>query len=199
MKNRRTSHRILAAAIAMVASLAAVGIATPETVAADTGAQETLTRDPWLQPFSSTSIWNMPLGSGADYMPANLPYTKNQGNTTVYLIKTDAADPLQQILKVGSWRDRCSGTGYQGTSVHLPDGWQPKPVTETSTPNNATVFLQPDGRTLVNVGTAARGSAPVLVDGWGVKFQAAVAWGGKTSSNSTGVSLPRRPCRRRRW
>src|SRR5580658_4920873 len=29
-------------------------------------------RDPLEQPFASTSIWNMPIGSGAMYVPANL-------------------------------------------------------------------------------------------------------------------------------
>ena len=47
--------------------------------------------------------------------------------------------------------------------------------------------------------SGSKGSAPSLVDGWGVKFQAAVACVLKTSSNSMGVSLPRRACRRRRW
>ena len=30
-------------------------------------------RDPIRQPFASNSIWNMPIGSGAVYVPANLP------------------------------------------------------------------------------------------------------------------------------
>ena len=53
--------------------------------------------------------------------------------------------------------------------------------------------------TLAAIRRNGGGSAPSLVDGWGVKFQAAVAWGVKTSSNSTGVSRPSRGCRRRRW
>ena len=29
-------------------------------------------RDPWLWPFASNSIWNMPIGSEARYVPAGL-------------------------------------------------------------------------------------------------------------------------------
>ena len=113
-------------------------------------------RDPWLRPFSSTSIWNMPIGSGAQYRDAQLPYSENQALETSYLMKTRSSDPLRPVMTVGNWRDRCSGTRSQGTEIHLPDGWRPKPVTENATPNNPGVFLQPDGRTLVNVGSMAR-------------------------------------------
>lgn len=113
-------------------------------------------RDPWLRPFSSTSIWNMPIGSGAQYRDAKLPYSERQALETTYLMKTKSSDPLREIKSVGSWRDRCSGTKFQGTKIHLPNGWRPKPVTANATPNNPGVFLQPDGRTLVNVGSMAR-------------------------------------------
>lgn len=44
-----------------------------------------------------------------------------------------------------------------------------------------------------------RGTAPSSVDSRGVNFQAAVATGVWSSSNSIGVSLPSARCRRRRW
>ncbi|MGZ4869152.1 MAG: hypothetical protein ACXV2F_02175, partial [Halobacteriota archaeon] len=36
------------------------------------GSASAATRDPLKQPFASTSIWNMPIGSGAVFTPANI-------------------------------------------------------------------------------------------------------------------------------
>ncbi len=116
-------------------------------------------RDPWLRPFTSTSIWNMPIGSEAQYVAANLPVTKHHALEHSYLMQTSADDPLRPIVRTGGWRDRCSGTERSGRSLHLPDGWMPRPVTDRATPNNPGVFLQPDGRTLYNLGAMGRCSA----------------------------------------
>lgn len=113
-------------------------------------------RDPWLRPFDSTSIWNMPVGSSARYVPANLPSTANHLLETTYLMQTQFSDPLRTVMSVGSWTDRCSGTNFQDSYVRIPNGWRPKPVTPNSTPNNPGVFLQPDGRTLVNLNVVSR-------------------------------------------
>lgn len=113
-------------------------------------------RDPWLRPFTSTSIWNMPIGSEADYSPANFDYTDAHALETTYLLKTTTSDPKRELIRIGSWRDRCSGTKSLGTTIRLPDGWRPKPVTSRATPNNSGVFLQPDGRTLINVSAMGR-------------------------------------------
>lgn len=155
---RPTSRNAKLALVALiVGTLGWVGslgsVSTSHSAVAQVDA--TSARDPWLRPFASRSIWNMPLGSQATYGPANLPYTKHQALETSYLMRTSSSDPVRPLMSVGSWRDRCSGTKQLGT-IHLPNGWQPKPVTARSTPNNPGVFLQPDGRTLVNVGSMAR-------------------------------------------
>ena len=121
----------------------------------DAGAEE-VARDPWLRPFSSTSIWNMPIGSGAQYRPAKLPNTKHHALEHVYILRTTPSDPARPLIRTGGWRDRCSGTEHSGRSIHLPDGWQPRPVQGTSTPNNPGVFIQPDGRTVVEVNGMGR-------------------------------------------
>ena len=139
----------------------------PETSVVTTEVSEPSNeRDPWLRPFSSTSIWNTPIGSSAAYVPADLPYTERHLLEHTTLMRTDPADPLRSIIRVGSWTDRCSGTEDSGRALHLPDGWKPRSVTETATPNNPGVFLQPDGRTLVNLGAMGRcnGSGPLFAE-----------------------------------
>ena len=120
-------------------------------------------RDPWTRPFSSTSIWNTPIGSDAVYEPAGLPYTERQSLEAVYLLRTTATDPARPLIRSGGWRDRCSGTEKSGRTIHLPDGWLPAPVTDTATPNNPGVFLDLDGRTLVEVNAMGRcsGTGPL--------------------------------------
>ncbi|WP_148288611.1 hypothetical protein [Ilumatobacter nonamiensis] len=113
-------------------------------------------RDAWLRPFESTSIWNVAIGSGADYVPAGFTSTPRQLLEESTLMKTSAEDPLREILRVGSWRERCASTERSGLDMHLPDGWVPPPVTENETPNNPGVFLQPDGRTIYNLNVLAR-------------------------------------------
>ncbi len=120
-------------------------------------------RDPWLRPFSSDSIWNTPIGSEAVYVHAELPHTDRHALEHSTLMRTDPSDPERAVLRTGSWRDRCSGTEDSGRTLHLPDGWAPPMVTDSATPNNPGVFLLPDGRTMYNLGAMGRcsGSGPL--------------------------------------
>jgi hypothetical protein len=58
-----------------VASRLVVGVTTLAAVVALTTActDREPGRDPLGWPFASTSIWNMPIGTSADYLPADLP------------------------------------------------------------------------------------------------------------------------------
>ncbi len=47
----------------------------PPSASAPTAPTEASGRDPWVQPFTRTSIWNMPIGSGAQYSPDSDPMT----------------------------------------------------------------------------------------------------------------------------
>ena len=40
---------------------------------AHVGSAAAQTRDPLQSPFATTSIWNMPIGGNAVYVPANMP------------------------------------------------------------------------------------------------------------------------------
>ena len=119
-------------------------------------------RDPWLRPFASTSIWNMPIGSAARYVPAQLrPARHGVGLDRALLVRTRATDPRRAVLQPGHWRHRCSGRVPTGLTVNVPDSFVvPDARTDAEggwiTPNNVAAFLQPDGRTLVNVNAVAR-------------------------------------------
>jgi hypothetical protein len=110
-------------------------------------------RDPWLWPFSPTSIWNMPIGSGAVYKHAHLPAAKRVGVDIQHLLRLKASDPLRTAIKSAGWRDRSKGTEPLGYSLNLPDGWI---VPDTGkgnpyglTPNSNFAFLLPDGDQLL--------------------------------------------------
>src|SRR5690349_7224202 len=67
-------------------------------------------RDPWLWPFSSESIWNMPIGSSAVYKPANLGPAPRVGVDSQFLVRTSADDPEREVLNSPSFKTRSTGT-----------------------------------------------------------------------------------------
>jgi hypothetical protein len=117
------------------------------------------TRDKWLWPFSQDSIWNLPIGSDAQYSPANLPKATYASVDNDLLFIIPAGSPLRPLYNPGSWTNRCSGTTtYE--SIPIPDDLiVPDAInTETRyyTPNNAAALLQPDGRTIMQLEPMAR-------------------------------------------
>ena len=119
------------------------------------------TRDKWLWPFSQDSIWNLPIGSDAEYSSANLPQASYSSVDNNPLFIISANSPLRPLYDPGSWTNRCSGTTtYENLSIPIPDDLiVPDAInTETkySTPNNAAALLQPDGRTIIQLEPMAR-------------------------------------------
>jgi hypothetical protein len=119
----------------------------------------TLLRDKFKQPFSSDSIWNMPIGSGARYAFANF------GLSTSYAIvdediwvTTTAGDPRQEIIDDRNFWDgpRCSSTKASGVFTSVPASLVVPDVTVAHRPNRAGAILQPDGRTILHVNALAR-------------------------------------------
>lgn len=130
--------------------------------------QTPTTRDPWLWPFSVTSIWNMPIGSGARYIPANIQKAGWFGVDREYFYKLKASDPSRPVYSPGSWTKRCSGTNSINISLPVPDSLIVPDATLNpySTPNNASAFLQPDGKTLVQLEPLARCEKGGPIYGW---------------------------------
>jgi hypothetical protein len=168
----------LAPALALIAACSgppgasAAGQAVPCAHAARTGAAHPARqprRDPLKQPFASTSIWNMPLGRRARYVPAGLSATPGEHNRWAgmpfvdeeRIVLTPAAPltPLHYSSAAWSGADRCKSTG--GTvvaAVPIP----PDYVVPHSTNNNAAAFLLPDRRTIVQtqpLGRCSEGAA----------------------------------------
>jgi hypothetical protein len=126
------------------------------------------TRDPLKQPFASNSIWNMPIGSGAVYVPANLSAAQSGGMPQIdderIVFKPTA--PLTAVnYSSAGWTgaDRCSATGGQLLSVPMPTNY----IIPNNIDNSAASFLMPDGRSIVQTQPIARcasgGPATALV------------------------------------
>lgn len=135
--------------------LASANILTSTTIRFPT------TRDKWLWPFSADSIWNLPIGSDAQYSPANLPPAALSSVDDDLLFKIPAGSPLRPLYNPGSWTKRCSGTTtYENLSILIPDDLiVPDAINlplKYYTPNNAAALLQPDGKTIVQLEPMAR-------------------------------------------
>lgn len=137
-----------------------------------TTVQATGARDALKQPFASNSIWNMPIGSGAVFMPArisgnpgNNKWAKMPGIDDEHIVFKPTA-PLTTINSSNaawSGRNRCAATGGQLLRVPIPSNY----LIPNSTSNSSSAFLMPDGRTIIQAQPVARcyagGPATALV------------------------------------
>jgi hypothetical protein len=112
------------------------------------------TRDPLKWPFASTSIWNMPIGSEAVYVPAKLAAIPGndkwapmpQIDDEIIVLAPDA--PLTQVYySDAAWtgKDRCKATGDLLMEVRVPADY----VAAHNNKNNSAVFLTADRRTIL--------------------------------------------------
>jgi hypothetical protein len=118
-------------------------------------------RDPLKQPFASNSIWNMPIGSKAVYVPANLSGNpgKNKWATMPLiddeLIIMKPSAPMTDIyFSNAAWtgRNRCPATGGKMLQVPMPSDY----VVPNNRGNNGTSILMPDGHTIIQAQPLAR-------------------------------------------
>lgn len=103
----------------------------------------------------------MPIGSDAQYSPANLPQAARSSVDYDLLFKIPADSPLRPLYNPGSWTNRCSGTTtYENLSIPIPDDLiVPDAINliiKYQTPNNAAALLQPDGKTIIQLEPMAR-------------------------------------------
>ena len=129
-------------------------------------------RDPLQSPFASDSIWNMPIGSGAQYVPANLKAVPGneswammpQLDEEIIVLEPDAPlTPVKQSDAAWSNKDRCEPSGGLLLEVPMPEDF----VIPHGKGNNSAVFLAADGRTLLQAQPFTRchagGAATALV------------------------------------
>lgn len=128
-------------------------------------------RIPLKQPFSSSSIWNHPIGARAVYVPANIPAVPGsdiwapmpQIDDEIIVLRSNA--PVTTVYyNDAAWtgNDRCVRTSSTVIAqVPVPDDY----VVPNSRKNNSAVFLKPDGRTLVHMQpyTRCSGMAPTAL------------------------------------
>jgi hypothetical protein len=120
-------------------------------------------RDPLRQPFASNSPWNMPLGSAAVYVPANLPAIPGNDSTARVPqiddepIVLNPTAPLTQILaSSGGWGgNRCKTQRTVLATVPIPSSY----VLPSDNRNQSASFLSADGRTVVSTQPLARCAA----------------------------------------
>jgi hypothetical protein len=117
----------------------ATPLAAPDPASAG---RQASTRDHTLQPFSSTSIWNLPIGTGAVFEPVGASRTTNligtggvwvnEGEYSHPIARATPADPVAAMTdtndgsRSGSYRIPTSAAIAQGSDAHMhvisPDG-----------------------------------------------------------------------------
>lgn len=115
------------------------------------------TRNALNWPFASTSLWNMPIGSGARYVAAGLYFTATP-NSTEYWYPLPQSDHERIVLTPGSpvtnvyisnvgWSggNRCNSQAGVFFQAPIPAAF----VVANSTENNGAAILLSDGATVV--------------------------------------------------
>ncbi|MBK4739042.1 hypothetical protein [Noviherbaspirillum pedocola] len=119
-------------------------------------------RDKYKQPFAVNSIWNMPIGSGAVYVPANISGNPAPGQW----VRMPQMDEEHIIMKPTSpittvnyssagWNsgaNRCGATGGALKQVPMPSDY----VVPNNIENSSAAFLMADGHTIAQMQPFAR-------------------------------------------
>ena len=110
-------------------------------------------RDALLWPFSPDSIWNLPIGASAVYVPATIQAATQRGMTTDpdVLILTPNATMTAVYFNSDGWTgaSRCAAQGAVLFQAPIPSDFVVPGATPTDTPNHATAILLADGHTLI--------------------------------------------------
>lgn len=155
----KTRHAILLAIGTWLATGCTGNITlSPTSTQTPTPSPTTSARNPLLQPFASDSIWNMPIGSGAVYTPANITPPSQIMQDEDIIILTPTAPMTSVFMNGAAWQsnvDRCDFTTWPltaaGFSVPVPASFvlpNALPAGIGSLANNSGAILMPDGQTL---------------------------------------------------
>lgn len=115
-------------------------------------------RDPWLWPFSRTSVWNMPIGSNAKYESTGFVEYDELSCDWAWLLKTNKNDEVLDIVQSNMddrWPADISSKKKNGTT-YWPRGFT---ITKESPMNDCSAILQPDGRSIIELQPTCRDDA----------------------------------------
>eukprot|EP01084_Bolivina_argentea_P149089 260524_1 len=132
-------------------------------------------RNKW--PFAPSSIWNMPIGSNAEFIEANIfngsnqhPYPNDFYGDVNFYYTVDESSPLFPWYNQGHWGSPCDSDSYCKVTGNLLGHIRfPKNTTITNfCNNNAAAILQPDNVTLLQMQPIYHCSndGPILAFDW---------------------------------
>ena len=85
-------------------------------------AQLPTSRDPLTWPFAQNSIWNAPIGSGAEYVDAKIDWVEHATVDVDHFYVLNADDPLRPVYAPGNWGPgRPAGYEYRNIALPLAD------------------------------------------------------------------------------
>src|SRR5881396_764870 len=124
-------------------------------------------RDPLQWPFSRDSIWNLPIGASAVFVPANIQQATQRGMTTDpdVIILTPNATMTDVYYNSDGWSggSRCATQGNVLFNAPIPGNFVVPGAgsgnPDGTTPNYATAILMSDGHTLTQGQPFARCTA----------------------------------------
>jgi hypothetical protein len=120
------------------------------------------TRDAWLWPFSRTSIWNMPLGSEAQYEPAGFKSSYCIGFDREYHAVAGSDATLRNVYAPGGASRWPGNTSWLLGRIYIDDDT----IIPESSGNACTAILQPDGCTIEQCQPTCRPEAGSNLVGW---------------------------------
>lgn len=144
---------------ALFAVVLLVGPFTDARILSSASGSPASTRDPLKWPFAPSSIWNLPIGENAVYVPARIERSTGWGMTVDrrFVIMTPNA-PMRPLYTHRQWdvAGRCHATTYQ-RDVPVPDDFVYPPPAKGD--NDSAVILLPDMRTFVQANVVSRCAA----------------------------------------
>lgn len=157
LKSRRSGAITAVSVLALLLLGAGLVFISRPANPADAAGEFPASRDPRTWPFAWDSIWNLPIGDGANYVPADIAPAGAMGMTVDenIIVLEPEAPKTNVVLNTAGWdnqRTRCgSVNGGQAiaNNVPIPTDFSTDPGYSGLTPNMAAAVLLEDGTTVM--------------------------------------------------